>query len=402
MKVLILSISAGGGHGTAAEALKDYIVLRAPQSEIQIIDTLKYINPIIDKVVIGGYLKSLKVYPDLYGKLYTYSEYDYKITSVISSRLIEAMTCKLLPLINDFNPDILISTHSFSAEMLSVLKSKYNMTIPCMCIITDYYPHNSWLHPYLDAYVVSNKDMIDKMVSKNIPEDTIYSLGIPVKPEFSINYCKEDILKGLHLSPSKFTILIMGGSLGMGKILNIYKQLNKVTADIQIIIITGKNKKLYSELFKIKENSLKNTIIIGFTQHVNKYMQASNLLLTKPGGLTITEALISKIPIGLLSPIPGQEEKNAEFLLKHNLAVDLTDIEKFKKNIEDLLNSKDILNTMSENCYKFSKPYASSDIFNLIDKLIQKKSIEPYFSNTKKSMLKVTLKHFLNAEKNIF
>lgn len=97
MKVLILSISAGGGHGTAAEALKDYIILRAPKSEIQIIDTLKYINPIIDKVVIGGYLKSLKVYPHLYGKLYTYSEYDYKITSVISSRLIEAMTCKLLP-----------------------------------------------------------------------------------------------------------------------------------------------------------------------------------------------------------------------------------------------------------------------------------------------------------------
>lgn len=85
--------------------------------------------------------------------------------------------------------------------MLSVLKSKYNMTIPCMCIITDYYPHNSWLHPYLDAYVVSNEDMIDKMVSKNIPEGTIYNLGIPVKPEFSINYCREDILKSLQLSP---------------------------------------------------------------------------------------------------------------------------------------------------------------------------------------------------------
>lgn len=402
MKVLILSISAGGGHGTAAEALKDYIVLRAPQSEIQIIDTLKYINPIIDKVVIGGYLKSLKVYPYLYGKLYTYSEYDYKITNVISSRLIEAMTCKLLPLINDFNPDILISTHSFSAEMLSVLKSKYNMTIPCMCIITDYYPHNSWLHPYLDAYVVSNEDMIDKMISKGIPENTIYNLGIPVKPEFSINYCREDILKSLQLSPAKFTILIMGGSLGMGKILNIYKQLDKVNADIQIIIITGKNKKLYSELLKIGESSLKNTIIIGFTQHVNKYMQASDLLLTKPGGLTITEALICKIPIGLLSPIPGQEEKNAEFLLKHNLAIDLTDIEKFKENIEKLLNSKDILNIMSENCYKFSKPYASDDIFNLIDRLVQKKLIEPYFSKPKKSVLKVTLEHFLNAQKNIF
>lgn len=402
MKVLILSISAGGGHGTAAEALKDYIVLRAPKSEIQIIDTLKYISPIIDKVVIGGYLKSLKVSPYLYGKLYSYSEYDYTITNVISSRLIEAMTYRLLPLINDFNPDILISTHSFSAEMLSVLKSKYNMTIPCMCIITDYYPHNSWLHPYLDAYVVSNKDMINKMISKGIPDNTIYDLGIPIKPEFSINYSRKDILESLHLSPFKFTILIMGGSLGMGKILNIYKQLDKISKDIQIIIITGKNKKLYSELLKMKENSSKATVIIGFTQHVNKYMQASNLLLTKPGGLTITEALICKIPLGLLSPIPGQEEKNAEFLLKHNLAVDLTDVEKFRENIEKLLNSKDILDIMIDNCCKFSRPYASHHIFNLIEKLVQKKLIEPYFLEPKKTTLKVTLKHFLNTQKNMF
>ncbi|MFL0195574.1 MGDG synthase family glycosyltransferase [Clostridium sp. WILCCON 0269] len=402
MKVLILSISAGGGHGNAAEALKDYIILRAPKSEIKIIDTLKYINPIIDKVVVGGYLKSLKLSPSLYGKLYTYSEYDYKITNVISSRLIEAMTYKLLPLINDFNPDILISTHSFSAEMLSVLKSKYNMAIPCMCIITDYYPHNSWLHPYLDAYIVSNKDMTNKMISKGIPENTIYNLGIPVKPEFNIKYNREDTLESLKLSHSKFTILIMGGSLGMGKIIDIYKQLNKVNADIQIIIITGKNKKLYSELLKMKENSSKKTIIIGFTYQVNKYMQASDLLLTKPGGLTITEALICQIPLGLLSPIPGQEEKNAEFLLKHNLAVNLADIEKLKQNIEDLLDSQDKLKAIVKNCDKFSKPHASNNIFNLINLLVQKKLIETSLIKPKKSMLKVTLKHFLNIQKNLF
>lgn len=182
MNILILSISAGGGHGNAAEALKSYISLRDPASNVRIVDALKYINPIIDKVVIGSYLKSLKVSPSLYGKLYSYSEGDYTITTTISSKLIESLTCKLLPLINEYNPDILISTHSFATEMLSVLKSKYHICIPCMCIITDYYPHTSWLHPYIDAYVISNKNMIKKMISKGIPKDTIYNFGIPVKP----------------------------------------------------------------------------------------------------------------------------------------------------------------------------------------------------------------------------
>ncbi|KAA8675924.1 MGDG synthase family glycosyltransferase [Clostridium sp. HV4-5-A1G] len=402
MNVLILSISAGGGHGNAAEALKSYISLRDPASKVKIVDALKYINPIIDKVVIGSYLKSLKVSPSLYGKLYSYSEGDYTITTTISSKLIESLTYKLLPLINEFDPDILISTHSFTTEMLSVLKSKYHIGIPCMCIITDYYSHTSWLHPYIDAYVISNKDMIKKMMSKGIPKDTIYNLGIPVKPEFNINYNRCDTLKNLKLSQSKFTILVMGGSLGLGKIADIYKELDKINEDIQIIIITGKNKKLYSELLKIKMSSSKETRIIGFTDQVNKYMQASDLLLTKPGGLTISEALICKIPLGLFSPIPGQEEKNAQFLLRNNLAVNLTDISKCKENIEKLLNSKEKLKIISENCNKFARPYAVNDIFNLINWLIEKNLAKKTLTGNEKINNRDTLKTFFKCAEEHF
>lgn len=410
MKVLILSISAGGGHGNAAMALKNYISLRDVKSKVKIVDTLKYINPIIDKVVIGSYLKSLKVSPFLYGKLYSNSEDDYTITTTISSKLILAMTYKLLPLVNEFEPDILIATHSFAAEMLSVLKSKYHVNIPCMCVITDYYSHSSWLQPCIDAYIISNGDMIDKMVSKGIPKNTIYNLGIPVKPEFNMSYDKYSTLKSLKLCRSKFTILVMGGSLGLGKIADIYKQLDKVNENIQIIIITGKNKKLYSELLKLKISSSKETRIIGFTDQVNKYMQASDLLLTKPGGLTIAEALICKIPLGLFSPIPGQEEKNAQFLLKNNLAVNLTDISKCSENIEKLLNSRDELKIISENCSKFAKPYAINDIFNLISWLIQKNSAgrelewEGKYQNkdTVKAFFKSAEKYFVETAQKLF
>jgi len=376
MKVLILSVSAGGGHGHAAQAIKDYINLKDPASEVRIIDTLKHINPIINKVVIGSYLKTLKVTPSLYGKLYTYSEGDYTIASTISSKFIRIMTHKLLPLIEEFNPDIVVCTHPFSTEMVSVMKNKYKINIPSISIITDYYSHSSWLHSYIDAYVVSNYDMIEDMICKGIPRNIIYNLGIPVNPSFINRYDRLNTLKELNLCEDKFTILVMGGSLGMGKITDIYQELSEINKDIQIIIVTGRNSKLYSELLDLKEFSTKETRVIGFTDKVNKYMQACDLLLTKPGGLTITEALICHSPLGLFSPIPGQEEKNAQFLLKHDLAINLSDIENCKYLIEDLINSDNKLQLMRENCTKFSKPYSVAHIYELINTLIYNRDIK--------------------------
>ncbi|AKA71068.1 MGDG synthase family glycosyltransferase [Clostridium scatologenes] len=412
MKFLILSVSAGGGHGHAAEALKDYINLKIPESEIKIIDTLKYINPIIDKVVIGSYLKTLKVTPSLYGKLYNYSEGDYGITNTISAKFNEIMTYKLIPLIDEFSPNILICTHPFTTEMVSIMKSKYNLNIPVMSIITDYYPHGSWLHSYIDAYVVSNKDMVEDMVSKGIPKNTIHDLGIPVNPSFMDKYKKDDTLKELNLNPSKFTILVMGGSLGMGKITDVYHELNKVNKDIQIIVITGKNEKLYNELSILEQSSIKPTKIIGFTDKVNKYMQACDLLLTKPGGLTITEALICGIPLGIFSPIPGQEEKNAEFLLNHNLAINLSDTSKCQEIIESLLQFEDKLAAMKSNCSKFSKPDSGDRIVELIKYLIKNKSIsslknfdkdyekdnniKTFFKSVEEYFMKTAIKIFAN------
>lgn len=338
MKVLIFSISAGGGHSKAAESLKEYIDLYSSKSTVKVIDTLKYINPIIDKVIIGSYLKTIKITPSLFGKLYDYTESDYGL-SIISAKFNEIMTYRLLPLIKDFNPDILIATHPFPTEMLSILKSKHKINRPIISILTDYAPHSFWLHPCIDAYIVSNKYMISEMVSKGIPKNTIYPFGIPVSRDFLTNYSREETLSEINFYSDKPTILVMGGSLGIGKITKVYENLLKINEDIQIIVIAGNNKKLYYELLSYRHSLDKDSTsyIIGFTDKVNKYMQASDLLLTKPGGLTITEALVSSIPLALFSPIPGQEEKNAEFLLTNNLAVDLGDGSNTKDIIESLL-----------------------------------------------------------------
>jgi len=371
MKALILSVSAGGGHSHAAEAMKIYLKLNNPNCEVKVVDTLKFINPIIDKVVVGGYLQTIKATPSLFGKLYTHSESDFGLAT-ISAKINEMMSFRLFPFVQKYNPDIIICTHPFPAEMMSIIKSKNKTSIPFITILTDYAVHNFWLHPFTDAYVVSNSDMTSDMILRDINKAQIYELGIPVKPNFIHQYDKNDTLCDLNLSPHKPTILVMGGSLGMGKISNIYEQLKNVKEDIQIVVITGSNKKLYAELQNLKQSSLKETRIIGFTEKVNKYMQACDLLLTKPGGLTIAEALICEVPIAVFSPIPGVEEHNAQFLLKHNLAIDLTDINNCSTIIQDLISSKEKLQTIKNNCAAFSKPTAGPDICKLINLLIKK------------------------------
>ncbi|MEA4825492.1 MAG: glycosyltransferase [Clostridium sp.] len=376
MKTLIFSISAGDGHKQTSLAIKDYILLNDKNSEVIIVDTLSYISPTLNKLVIGSYIKSLKINPSIYGRLY-YKIDSSKKLSVLkgSSKLGRLFSLKLKKLIYEFNPDIIISTHPIPTEMLSMLKTRGNMKIPVITIITDYAAHNFWLHKGIDVYITPNNDMINEMITKGIDKDKIYNLGIPVNPNFFKKYDKSVTLKSLNLSPMKFTILVMGGSLGMGRIIDLYKELDKIKADIQIIIATGKNNRLYCQLMKLKSNCLKETRVLKYTREINKYMQACDVLITKPGGITITEAMLSSIPLILFSPIPGQEEKNIDFLVKNHLAINLNDIEECKNTINTLITNPAYLQKIKRNYVNYIKPHSGNDIYNLINSLSAKDNL---------------------------
>ena len=371
MDTLILSVAAGGGHLHAAQAIKEYILMDDASSKVEVIDTLRYINPLLDKMIIGSYLKTIKVSPSLFGRLYNHAENDEGLATV-SNKINELMADKLLPFIKNFNPKIIIATHPFPLEMITILKKKGLINIPLITILTDYAPHTFWIHNGVDAYIVSNIDMKKEMVSRGVLENIIFDIGIPILSDFTKKYDRKEILSSLNLDPYKKTILIMGGSLGIGKISEIYNELCKVDLEIQIIVITGNNKKLYSELINLKTDSKKETRIIGYTNEVTKYMQGSDLLLTKPGGLTITEALVSNIPLAIFCPIPGQEQKNADFLLRHNLAITLNDGKNCKDIINNLLRSEEKLKDMKNNCTIYSKPKVGEDLIRIIKKFANK------------------------------
>lgn len=374
MNILILSASTGGGHMRASKAIESYMIKQDKDINVKIVDSLLYISPILNKTITSGYVYLATKTPKLYGKLYDLSNKDRKFSNFVT-RINNIFANKLLPLIDDFKPDVIITTHPFPTEMVSRLKLKNEINIPLICIMTDYAPHKAWLSEKVDAYIVANDDMVAKMVAQGVSEEHIYPYGIPVDEVFFEEEEKQLVLEELNLDKNLPTILMMAGSFGVANVFDIYANIIDIDLDFQIILVTGKNKKLYNQFEEVVGNSPKNTKLIYFTNEINKFMQASDIIITKPGGLTVTEALACNIPMAIFDAIPGQEEENAEFLIKHNMAVRISDGNSCREAIVRLLEDNGKLENMKEACKSFDKNDSSKNIFLLLNELIENNRI---------------------------
>lgn len=370
MNILILSASTGGGHMRASRAIENYMSKHDKNANVKIVDSLLYINPILNKTVTSGYVYLATKTPKIYGKLYELTNKEDRWISFVS-RLNYLFANKLLPLIDEFKPDVIITTHPFPTEMVSILKAKKLVNIPLVCIMTDYAPHKTWVNQQVDAYIVSNDDMVKEMSKIGIKEEIIYPYGIPIEQVFFEQKDKDLVLGELELNPNLPTILMMAGSFGVTNVFKIYEDIINIHREFQVIVITGKNQKLYNEFAKVINKSKKQTKLIYFTDEVNKFMQAADIIITKPGGLTITEALASNIPMAIFDAIPGQEEENADFLINHNMAIKLEKGQSCDSLIEELLINKEKLNNMKEACRSFDKNDSSKNICALINELVE-------------------------------
>lgn len=368
MNILFLSVSIGAGHKKAAEALKEAVLNKYPNSKAVIIDTLKYISPIIDKVIVGGYLNTLKSTPQIYKKIYDISESRETVYG-FSKSINNLMSFKLHKLITEYRPALIVCTHPFPLQMIANLKSKGKVSVPLAAVLTDFVIHPFWMHNEVNAYIVANEAMKYEMIKKGIKKDLIYPVGIPLSSKFIEKKLKNEVLEKLSFKENIPTFLIMGGSLGFGKIKNIFISLLNLKNEVQIIVITGKNKKLKISLEAICKNR-SNIKILSFTNRVAEIMDISDFIITKPGGMTISEALVKKLPIIIISPIPGQEERNAHFLMNNGVAVNILENDDAELIISQLLDNPRRIAHMKEMAELLSKPNSSIDATNIFDKLI--------------------------------
>lgn len=370
-KIIIFYGSYGGGHLSAARSIKEYIENNYPEVEVLMVDCMEYISKTINKVTTKAYTDLAKNAKWAWGKIY-YASSKGPLFSITNNAQ-KILALKLNTLIQDFNPDLIISTHPFSSQMCAYLKNKYKLSNKLATILTDYAPHVQWLmYPeQVNYFFVAHDKMKTELIKHGITENKIYPTGIPLSNKFLAHYDKEKILEEFNLSTNKKTILFFaGGEYGLGKDKTLYilETLIKSFPNLQVIAIAGKNKKIkenFEEL--VKEYNAENSVkILPFTNKVPELMSVSDLVITKPGGLTTTESLASGLPIIVINPIPGQETENAEFLENHNVGIWLKDNKNIEENLFNLFNNPDVLKKMKINARLLAKKNSTSDICKIL------------------------------------
>ena len=370
-KILIFYASYGGGHLNAAKSINEYILDNYKNFNVELIDCMKYVNKTIEKVTTTAYREAAKKAPWVWGRIYNDSQKGP--LAHLSSRSNKIMAIKLLKLLREKQPDLIISTHPFGSQMCSYLKRKGKISAKIATIMTDFAPHDQWLvgSDFTDYYFVAHDKMKTYLIQKNIPSEKVFVTGIPLSNRFLQKYNKKEVLKEFNLEENRKTILFFGGGefgLGKTRTFQIFENFVKNPNNMQIIAISGKNEKMklaFDEIVR-QNKAEKHVRVLDFTNKVPELMSISDLVVTKPGGMTTTESLASKLPMVIINPIPGQEEENAEFLESKGIAIWIKKGDNISKIINDLFSNPQTLEKMSENTKSLSNPNSTQNICDIL------------------------------------
>lgn len=359
MKVLILSCSTGGGHNTCANYIKEELTLNKIENNFK--DFYDIVNTNAKELSSKLYLSSLsgdgKIFKNVYKLGELYSKTGIKSPVYLVNKL---HTKKLYEYITSNSYDLVITTHLFPSLTLTAINKEYEKKIPFITIATDYEPC-----PFLEEskpnYFIIQDKLEDRFVNKGINKKNLITTGIPISSNFINN--ATNLKKELKINNEKL-ILILLGSMGFGNIKEILSDLLTIS-NIKIAIVCGTNKKLYEELSTIKNDKL---IIFGYTNNINSLIYSSDIVMSKPGGLSSTEIATIGKPLLHIFPIPGIETYNTAFFTKYNMSITCNNKEEIITNINKLLNNDELCQEMIKNQHKYINQNSAQDLINLIKK----------------------------------
>ncbi len=371
MRVMILSVTAGYGHHSTAKALADSLLARG--AEVEVVDVLEKINHMLQKTIAEGYLFVTNKYMRrAYRTVYTFLEDKGKVTSKynIESLTSALMAFKFHSFITDYAPDAIICTHVTAAQIVNELKRRNKMSQPVIGVITDYTIHPFWEDTeFIEKIVIASELLTRRALSKGIREEQIAPLGIPVRPKFSKKMSKSEACRIFELDENRPVVLLMGGSMGYGNLQKYVDKILNVNPKIQVLAVCGNNHKQYNKLIEEKVAGLH---VFGFVNNVDEMMDAADCIITKPGGLTVTESIAKNLPMILMNPIPGQEERNVDFLMNNGMAIEVTKTFPLEDAMYFMFKNDQRLKLMCECIKLYAKPNATEDIVDLTYELTGK------------------------------
>ncbi len=369
-RVLFLSAAVGVGHTAAANAVREALVARDPLLETETVDSYAYAASIFARVVADGYIGMVQTVPQLYGYLYGRVERARNVPA--ARRFVNRYTAaNLRAYVERTQPDLVVCTHAFPCGVMSEYKRQFDPQLPVIGIVTDFVVHPFWIYPNVDAYAVATEDMRAQLVARGVPAERILLSGIPVDLRFGhLPDDRNALRRRLGLPPDRHIVLIMGGGVGIGPLDKMMRALGGVDVPVAAVVIVGRNGRLEKRVVAAAERTPYPLRVFGFVDNVFDYMHASDVLLSKPGGLTSSEALAARLPMVLVRPLPGPEERNTRYLVERKAAVRTSTEEELARAVRDILTSGDRQAEIGKHMDELRHPDAALRVADRIGELL--------------------------------
>ena len=362
MRVLIATVTAGGGHVAAAAALEEAWCALRPEDTVERLDLVKYFSPLHKRAYADGYVQIVEHAPELWGLMFSKTD-NLRIARQLS-KLRRAFPSnsrkKFAKHLKQFKPDAVLCTHYASLETLGLLRQKSVAAVSdrrasspssaaalaerrygtpfVVCVVTDFEAHALWMDACVDLYCVAAEETKARLVARGASPEDVVATGIPIAPKFSVKPDARAVRKTLGLRDDQPVLLVLSGGFGMGPVAEVLAELDKVPQLLQTVVVTGRNEDLRRKL--AAQTRKHPTHVLGYAANMHELMAVADLILTKPGGLTSSEALALGKPLLILNPIPGQEAANSDFLRERGAAAKANRVEDLPFRIEQLLGSK--------------------------------------------------------------
>lgn len=364
MKLLILHASAGAGHKRAAEALAKAFEAARPPADVTVRDILDFTPPLFRRTYARGYLDLVRRAPELWG--YVYARTDRKAQDPWRRKVRSAFNKINAPLFlryaRDLHPDAIVCTHFMPLELISTAKRKGRLDTPLYCVVTDFAVHALWMVEGVNGYYVSTEDARQHLLRQGVGAERVSLTGIPIDPVFSLKPGGAASRARLGIDPELPMVLVLSGGFGVGPAVDLIRSFRGSEVRCQMVVVAGANESLRQQAEEAAREIRQPVKVYGFVNNMHELMDAADVVVTKPGGLTSSEVLAKGLPMLIVDPIPGQEQRNAEHLLESGAALRLFDIQDAPWKVSSMLEDPTRLAEMRRRAAALGRPSAAEEI----------------------------------------
>ncbi|QOJ14280.1 MAG: glycosyltransferase [Planctomycetia bacterium] len=359
--ILVLSASAGAGHLTAARAVEQALARSAGPAAppVEVLDVLDLTNRLFRALYAGGYLAIVNHAPGAMGWLYEMMDRPgTRIRDAIRTGVQNLCSRRVAALLRERRPRLIINTHFLAAELVAQLRRRGALDCPQFTVTTDFETHRLWVQPPTERYFTATPEGKAYLASFGVPSDSIRVSGIPVRAEFEQPLDRADARSRLGLPLHRPIVLMLCGGFGVGPAERVLAALRAAPGAPHVVVICGRNHALHARLARAAQGDSQ-IAICGFTEDMHIYMRAADVAVSKPGGLTASEALVSGLPLVILNPIPGQEARNSDYLLEHGAAIKVNSLRLLAHRVGALLADPPRIAALRAAALRIARPSAA-------------------------------------------